>query len=320
MRFAKKLQMEVARQGEGGFAQPCFSLISQRMPSDSPPPPRRRVVRASAAGSIAATQTQPAARRGYRRALGLLGLFVALAVGRLLWREVFVNQDRFALREIVVSSQGPLSPAALVEASALSEGMNLLSVDLGEVAQRLEALPAVRQAEVVRDLRGRLTLRVQQREPLALLLTEEEPQSADEQQALLVDASGHAFAAPIGFSTKGLPLIRVSAPKPKTVGQAADHAGLPAALRWVEICRELQRDQGLPVLREVRLPKPWRVELHLQGGMQLLAGVQDLEAQRQRLQRLWAEIKQQGWKLQKVDLATPHMPARFAKPPLQPAR
>ncbi len=314
----KKPQLSVARRGDDGFA--CARpALAQLMSSDSSQPPRRRSASAGPQRRGAALPSPPAARRGYRRALVLLGLFASLALGRLLWREVFVNQERFALREIVVRTHGPLSPAALVEASALSEGMNLLTVNLGEVAQRLETLPAVRQAEVVRDFSGRLTLRVEQREALAVLAGPPSAEGSPGASPLLIDATAVPFSAPSGLSLKALPWIRAaSLPTQPAPGRPLPVPGLDAALRWIELCQRLHRDQALPALRELRLPKPWRLELQLEDGTLLLAAVQDFEAQRQRLERIWAEARQRHWKMESLDLASIRPPVRFAQPPQRP--
>jgi len=281
------------------------------MPSDSAQPPSRRSAHAVGRRGVEPLP-QPPARRGYRRALWVLGLIATLALLRLVLRELFVNHPQFALREIVVHSQGPLSPKQLVDASTLSEGMNLLTVDLREVQQRLEALPQVRRAEVTRDYQGRLSLRVQQRSAVARLRVA----AADPSNPLMVlDDEAIAFPQNPTAALRLLPEVVHGEAQSNAAGAVADRETLKLALDWVGHCAQLRQQGGLPALRELHLEKPWRLRLLLDEGLTLWVDGADTQGQRTRLAGIWAEAKRRGWRIASLDLSVKsNTPVKFHEP------
>lgn len=151
-------------------------------------------------------RNRPSLRRRSRlhamiRAIGVVGGIVVLGLGaRLAWDQALAT-ERLALRRVVLHQV----PAMLIEPVrarlAPRYGQNLLSMDLGEVRESVEALPAVRSASVRRVLPDGLVVSVQARRPLALL------EAAAGRW--LVDEEGVVLGTPVPGGDVGADLLRV---------------------------------------------------------------------------------------------------------------
>jgi len=112
-----------------------------------------------------------AARRARRRiAATLTGLAAAgaLAAGGLAAHFV-LTAARFAVTAVDVRGASRVAPRAIAEAAAIAPGTNLLRLRPDEVERRVEALPAIRHAEVIRSWPNRVTIVVEERRPFTLV-------------------------------------------------------------------------------------------------------------------------------------------------------
>jgi len=112
-----------------------------------------------------------AARRARRRiAATLTGLAAAGAVGAGALAAHFVlTAARFAVTAVDVRGASRVAPRAIAEAAAIAPGTNLLRLRTDEVERRVEALPAIRHAEVIRSWPNRVTIVVEERRPFTLV-------------------------------------------------------------------------------------------------------------------------------------------------------
>lgn len=112
-----------------------------------------------------------AARRAGRRiAATLTGLAAAGALGAGALAAHFVlTAARFAVTAVDVRGASRVAPRAIAEAAAIAPGTNLLRLRTDEVERRVEALPAIRHAEVIRAWPNRVTIVVEERRPFTLV-------------------------------------------------------------------------------------------------------------------------------------------------------
>jgi len=112
-----------------------------------------------------------AARRARRRiAATLTGLAAAGALGAGALAAHFVlTAARFAVTAVDVRGASRVAPRAIAEAAAIAPGTNLLRLRTDEVERRVEALPAIRHAEVIRAWPNRVTIVVEERRPFTLV-------------------------------------------------------------------------------------------------------------------------------------------------------
>jgi len=117
---------------------------------------------------------RPRRRRAARRArlrrlagfiaLTGLSLVVALAGGRWL-----LTTQRFAVARVEVRGASRMSPEQVMAAAAIPRGTNIFRLDTTNVIDRIEALPEVRRADVVRELPDRVVISVEERRPFTLV-------------------------------------------------------------------------------------------------------------------------------------------------------
>ena len=106
-------------------------------------------------------------RRGFKWSMGLIILICLGTLLKITVREAFLKNPQFSLKQVVVRTEGPVTAQKIVRTSALTHGMNLLTVNMREIQGRIMTLPQVRSVKITRDYEGRLTLEVKQRQPVA---------------------------------------------------------------------------------------------------------------------------------------------------------
>lgn len=79
------------------------------------------------------------------------------------------TSPRFAVSTVQVRGASRVDVARLVEAAGVMRGTSLFAVDPRAVRARLEELPEIRRAEVIRELPNRLEIIVEERRPFTLV-------------------------------------------------------------------------------------------------------------------------------------------------------
>jgi cell division protein FtsQ len=132
----------------GDFGEPATAVAGQRVPRG-----RRRP------------------RRPLRWLWGVgLVLLVTGAVGGVAaavhWA---LTTPRFAVVAVEVRGASRVEPQRILELSGIVHGTNLWLLDPGLIRARLETLPEIRRAEVVRELPNRVSIHVEERRPFTLV-------------------------------------------------------------------------------------------------------------------------------------------------------
>lgn len=138
----------------------------------------------------------------------VLGL-VLLAVG-LLFTPLF-DVDHFT-----VAGQFRTDPADIVAAGGIESGAPLVTADLGAAAERIEALPWVAEATVVRRWPGTVRYRVVERVPAAAV-------AADDGTWVAVDGEGHVLAL-LDAEPADLPVVEGATVAPEVGAAVAEDA------------------------------------------------------------------------------------------------
>jgi cell division protein FtsQ len=133
----------------------------------------------------------------------------------------------FALHYVTVEGTSRLTPAEVLNAAAVKEGSSLVRLNPGSVAQRVERLAPVADAQVTRKWPHGLVIHVVERKPAGVVV------SGDRME--LLDATGVAFAS-VASAPHGLVTVNVPDPVPgpgDAVARTAMRvlAQLPAGVR-----------------------------------------------------------------------------------------
>jgi cell division protein FtsQ len=97
--------------------------------------------------------------------LALMLLSALIATG-LRW---VTTSPRFAVTSIDVRGASRVPTARILATAGLAPGVNLWTVNTRAIVARIEAMPEIRRADVVRELPNRLTISVEERRPFTLV-------------------------------------------------------------------------------------------------------------------------------------------------------
>ncbi|HYF34312.1 MAG TPA: FtsQ-type POTRA domain-containing protein [Prosthecobacter sp.] len=258
-----------------------------------------------------------AKRRGFRAGVIIITLICLLALLKITVREAFLQNPQFALRQIAVRTEGPLTAEKIVRTTALTEGTNLLTINLREVRTRLERLPQIHSIKIERDYSGLLTLDVKQRLPVAWLECAKLGMVAGKKGAAhLVDAEGVFFPGETEDRDYHLlPLIRYEGLPQNSPGTRVQDLPLTAALR---LLGELQKrfEQGTEEVRVIDIQTPYSMTALFADKSQVTFGVDDLDLQLTRLDRVRQEARQRQWQIETLNLLVrQNVPVTFRQPP-----
>lgn len=254
-------------------------------------------------------------RRGMRNAVWLMIIIAVLALGKIVWTEAFEKNAQFLLKQVVVNTEGPLSKAKLVAATALTQDTNLLTLSIREVRTRLERLPQVKDVKIRRDYDGQLTLDVVQRLPVAWLECAKMKFQAPRTGAgCLLDAEG--VPMPCEVVTKSylaLPTVQFD-----TLTEVAHGKAIPERLLHValHLLKELNTRAKTPdeVVTRVEVANAWSIHAHFasEPAKVITFGVDDIEMQLERYDRLMAQARPRQWKIATLNfIAADNTPATF---------
>ncbi len=101
--------------------------------------------------------------------VALLLLAGATWEGTVLGTAWAARSPRFAVTEVEVAGQSRLTRDEILAAADIAPGVNLVTLDPRGVGARLEALPLIRHAEVIRSLPNRVTLVIEERRPFTVV-------------------------------------------------------------------------------------------------------------------------------------------------------
>ena len=133
----------------GEFGQSASSVAGQRVGRVRRRRPTRRIRWLRVLGTVAATG-------GAAAAIVASGYWV-------------LTTERFAVVAVEVRGASRVPPQRILEASGIVHGQNLWRIDPERVRARLEEMPEIRRADVVRELPNRVAIVVEERRPFTLV-------------------------------------------------------------------------------------------------------------------------------------------------------
>ncbi len=256
-------------------------------------------------------------RRGFRTAMWLITAMLVIGVCWVTWHEALEKNSQFLLKSVEVNTEGTLTRQQIVAATGLTEATNLLTMNLREVRAKIERLPQVKSAVIRRDYHGKLTLDVVQRLPVAWMECPIHklmgPLSG---KGCLIDAEG--ALVPCNVITKdylAMPRIQFPALSEATPGIPSPDLQVHAALRLMQKLQSRHRD-GHPALEVIEIPNPWSLVAHFNGDTRITFGLDDLDPQLARFDRVMHEAQARKWRIATVNLiASINTPVTFHETP-----
>ena len=249
--------------------------------------------------SLVGGQRVGRARRRRARTGGRFGpLFLFVLVAALLALGVVIGvrwllvSPRFALAAVDVRGAHRVSVDRIVEAADLPAGISVFGVDPRAVAARVEALPEVRRAEVVRELPNRLTIVVEERRPFTLLHSGRLHWVDEDARAMGEERQAVAASVPLitGLSEDDVTAMR-TAPGPKA----------QTAIAIIQTL--LRRGSTLTdEIAEIDVRRPDGPVLHTMDGIEVRLGNEDWGDRLARLEGVLAQVARDEARVSLVDL------------------
>ncbi|PIU53322.1 MAG: hypothetical protein COS90_06760 [Deltaproteobacteria bacterium CG07_land_8_20_14_0_80_60_11] len=241
--------------------------------------------------------------RGMAWCLGLLTL-AGLCLGLVVLYHQLLTCNLFCIKDIdniEIEGARRLSRTLLLEQSKLVPGASLLAIRPGQVERALMAHPWVAKAEVSRKWPNSLHLKVQERDPVALVQFGEE--------LLYMDRQGMIFKPLSPGDPHNFPVI---------TGLTAEQFRHPAgdltevvtqAFQLMDVLKTTPPPLNLENISEIHVDLERGFTLYANGvGVALDLGLQEYSEKLQKFAQLWPVLVQKGLltKVNRINLNYPH--------------
>jgi cell division protein FtsQ len=237
-------------------------------------------------------RAHPRRWRQAARTLALVGgglLVLAVQVTGVAW---LLTTDYFGVRIVVVRGASRVSPDRILAAAEIPAGTNFWRLDGTAVRARIEALPEIRRAELIREFPNRVVILVEERRPFTLVHGARLHWIDEDGRVLGEERDAVASPAPVitGLSEEEVAAMRTR-PSPRARAaialiRALLRSGSPLASQISEI--DMSRRDG-PVLYTV-------------GGIEVRLGDEEWEQRLARLEGVLAQVGGQNTTVSAIDL------------------
>jgi cell division protein FtsQ len=217
----------------------------------------------------------------------VLATLLAAGIGAL-WA---LTSPRFLITEVTVTGAGRLRPEDIVAASGIGPGTNLFRLDRDAVVARLEALPLVRRADLVRRFPNQVTLAIEERRPFTLVHAG---------RLHWIDEQGVNLGPESRAVAPRAPVITGLGP----TDLAADGGPSPRVAAGISLLRLLLRSETALIqqISEIDVSRPDGPVLYTVDGVEVRLGADDWEGRLGRLQGVLAQLRAGGEAVGAIDL------------------
>lgn len=246
--------------------------------------------------------------------IGLIaGIYFGARIGA--DRFFFKNPD-YALSTIAVQTDGTLQRDQILKTAELREGLNIFSVNLAQVHDRLQQLAQVDEVQVERKMPNEIDIRILERKPIAWITSERtvaDPFVSD--AAFLVDARGIVMKEKkLLPEYLALPLITGCSGDALAPGKTVDSFEAKAALELLRLTTTSFMQTRFQI-REVDLSKGYCLLVTDKNHSQVMFGFDGLEEQMQRLEQFLVYSDDSRQQIETVNLLVArNTPVTFARP------
>jgi cell division septal protein FtsQ len=235
---------------------------------------------------LVAGQRVGRARRRARRARMLLRLtrvaivlavLLAGAAAALASARWVTTSPRFAVADVEVRGASRVPVPRILAAAAITPGANLWTLDGRAVASRIEALPEIRRADVVREMPNRVTIVVEERRPFTLVHAA---------RLHWMDEDGRVLGEERRAVVPGAPVIS---------GLTEEEFAGPKARAAVTLIRSLLRAGSslAAEISEIDMSRPEGPVLYTVDGVEVRLGAEDWDERLARLEGVLAQVATQ---------------------------
>ncbi len=217
-------------------------------------------------------------------ALGCAGAGAAMRYG--------LSAPYFAVAAIEVQGASRLEVAQIIETAGIQVGTNIFRLSPYEAAKRLEYLPGIRHAEVIRELPNRVKIIVEERRPFTLVHAG---------RLHWIDEEGVAIGSLPHVVAPSTPVI--SGLTPEELETMREHPS-PRARLAIALIRALLRRASLLTaqISEIDVSRPDGPVLYTVDGVEVRLGADEWESRLGRLESVLQEIASTPDAVTSIDL------------------
>jgi cell division protein FtsQ len=227
----------------------------------------------------------------------------------------FQNPD-YALSTIVIHTDGTLQRDQVLKRAELREGLNIFSVNLARVQERLQQLAQVEEVQVERKLPNELDIQITERKPIAWITSEKtmvDPFTSD--AAYLIDARGIVMKEKnLLTDYLALPVISGCTNEALTPGKPVDSFETRAALELLRLATTSFMQTRFQI-SDVDVSNGYCLLVRDKNHTEVMFDFDHLEEQMQRLEQLLVYSDDSQRQIATVNLLVArNTPVTFAEP------
>ncbi|MGH7937534.1 MAG: cell division protein FtsQ/DivIB [Chthoniobacterales bacterium] len=269
-------------------------------------------------------RSQRASHHRNRRVLVFLSkIFLAVAICTGIYfgireglnRFFFQNPD-YRLSTLAVQTDGTLPRDQVLRAAGISEGLNIFSVNLANVHDRLQQLPQIDDVQVERKMPNEIDIHITERKPIAWITSEKtvvDPFASD--AAFLVDARGILMKEKkLLPEYLALPLITGCSSEALVPGREVDSFEAKGALELLRLTTTSFMQTRFQI-RDIDVSKGYCLLVTDKNHTQVMFAFENLEEQMQRLEQLLVYADDSHRAIATANLLVArNIPVTFAQP------
>jgi cell division septal protein FtsQ len=241
------------------------------------------------------------------------GLYYGVRTG--LSRFFFDNPD-YRLSTIAIRTDGTLQRDQILKSGGLQEGLNIFSVNLAQIHDRLQQLSQVDEVQVERKMPNEIDITITERKPIAWITSEKtvtDPFASD--AAFLVDARGVLMREKkLLPEYLALPLITGCSSEALVPGKTVDSFEAKAALELLRLTTTSFMQTRFQI-REVDVSKGYCLVVTDKNHTRAMFGFDHLDVQMQRLEQFLVYSDDSQRQIETVNLLVArNIPVTFAQP------
>ena len=228
----------------------------------------------------------------------------------------FFDNPEYRLNTIDVQTDGALQRDQILKFARLREGLNIFSVNLAQIHDRLQLLPQVDEVQVERKMPSEIDIHITERKPIAWITSEKivaDPFASD--AAFLVDARGILMKEKkLLPEYLALPLITGCSSEAMVPGKMVESFEAKAALELLRLTTTSFMQTRFQI-REVDVSKGYCLLVTGKNHLQVMFGFEHLDTQMQRLEQFLVYSDDSHREIATVNLLVArNIPVTFAQP------
>ena len=213
-------------------------------------------------------------------ALAVDAVLVLLLVYTLVGRIPYFN-----LQQVDINGNRHLSRAEVIETSEIEAGTNLLLVDLGAIAEKLERHPWIRSASVFRRFPGRIIIEIKEPSPRAVLAAG---------KLYYVDEQAEIFYRLLPGDSVRYPLLTTENPGELESKGAQIREMVRKGMGLLELVERRGSGMSATGIAEIRMDLDDGLTVQQKSGRLVILGKKDFESKIERYGRLKRFLSKRG--------------------------